>query len=308
MIASRSSKFLVGINTLIGGVLIVSTVVVGAVTLNVTHPVHLNKLDFLRDMGFLLVMLTVVLVAVVWNPSALIISAVLLVCYVGYIVLVFHRGDSAQLHYEALEHEALEHPHNVLFDQYSDVDDAASTSAQCGDRCYQRVDRLYALVELPVRVLQHSTIPLLESTADNLSIWQYYRWAYPIAVPGLLGLWLSTSDYGSTVEMYLTLALCVLVSIILALSLYILPAPIVPIVRTAPDKWGDFPGNEHYHSSRMYLQRTSLYIWLFVAFCSCIMWIDLTANALVAALSLLGDTIGIPKEFLGLTVLGQLSG
>jgi Ca2+/Na+ antiporter len=115
---------------------------------------------------------------------------------------------------------------------------------------------------------------------------------------------LSTSDYGTTVEMYLSLALCVIIALVLAFCVYILPSPILPVVRaTAPDKWGDFPGNEHYHSSHMYLQRTSLYIWLFVAFCSCIMWIDLTANALVAALSLAGDTIGIPKEFLGLTVL-----
>lgn len=47
----------------------------------------------------------------------------------------------------------------------------------------------------------------------------------------------------------------------------------------------------------------SVTIWLFVAFFSCMMWVDLLASELIAILSAFGSLVHIPSSFMGLTVL-----
>ena len=305
MIASRSTKFLVGINTLLGGVLVVSTIVVGTITLNISYQLHVNPTVFLRDMAFLIATLTIVTFAVWFNPGTLIVSGLLLFCYGIYIGLAFYRGDGDNVEYEPMGHTSMK---QSMQDRRQSLigggeEDEDEHTDQC-HRCMSQLGIWYELVEYPVRVVQHCTIPLLVDNESNQYLWRTFRWAYPVCVPALLAVWLSTSDFASSLEKYGSIALCLLIAVVLALCILYLPAPMeTPVMPMPSDRWGDFPGNGHRHSTVARLQRISLFTWLFVAFCSCIIWIDLTANTLVAALSLAGDRMGIPREFLGLTVL-----
>ena len=290
MIASRSDKILVGMNALLGGVLIASTIVVGSIILNVEEPLHVHKGDFVRDILFLMTALTIMTVTVIFNSNIAIASAILLICYVIYIGLVFLRGDSLHLHYDPLQYDLCSprSPHSDC--------STGGTDAHGARLCLTQIDTIHSFIEYPVRVLQHCTIPLLDETVTDCELWHKYRWTYPVLVPALLAVWLATSEFGSSLQIYLSITLCVVLAILLAIAVKYLPVPIEMYTESLENC-------APVHSETTLMRRISLYLWLLVAFCSCIMWIDLTANALVAALSLLGDRVGIPKEFLGLTVL-----
>jgi Ca2+/Na+ antiporter len=300
MIAARGrGKFLTGLNTLIGGVLIISTIVVGAVTLNVPIPLRLNWVDFLRDMLFLVVTVSIVLVAVLYNPAPLIIAGLLLLCYGTYIALVFVQGDNSQLQYEAVEHEE---ERRAMQEFLAESQGRTEPENNC-NTLLVRLDFAYSALEFPIRTLQHCTIPLLDGTLENYFLWQKFQWAYPFVVPLLVAVWLGSTEFGDGVHRFWSIAICLTISLFLILCLKCLPPPVTePVLPTTPDTWGDYPDIRQ-HSSHVQRKRIALFVWLLVAFCSCIMWIDLTANTLVAALSVLGQEIGVPQEFLGLTVL-----
>lgn len=307
MIASRSNKFLVGINTLLGGVLVVSTIVVGTITLNISYPLHVNPSIFLRDMAFLCTTLTIVAFSVWFNPGTLIASSLLLLCYAAYICLAFYRGEGDNTDYEHVGNTVVSNKKSIQDRRHSIIGGGEDGDEEEGDQCHRcmsQLDGWYELLEYPVRIIQHCTIPLLVDNESNQYLWRTFRWAYPVCVPSLLAVWLSTSDFASNMARYGSIALCLIIAVVLALCILYLPPPMeTPILPMPSDRWGDFPGNGHRHSTLAHLQRISLFTWLFVAFCSCIIWIDLTANILVATLSLAGDRMGIPREFLGLTVL-----
>jgi sodium/potassium/calcium exchanger 6 len=300
MIAARGrGKFLTGLNTLIGGVLIISTIVVGAVTLNVPIPLRLNWVDFSRDMLFLVVTVSIVLVAVLYNPAPLIIAGLLLLCYGTYIALVFVQGDNSQLQYEAVEHEE---ERRAMQEFLAESQGRTEPENKCNTLLI-RLDFAYSALEFPIRTLQHCTIPLLDGTLENYFLWQKFQWAYPFVVPLLVAVWLGSTEFGDGVHRFWSIAICLTISLFLILCLKGLPPPVTePVLPTTPDTWGDYPDIRQ-HSSHVQRKRIALFVWLLVAFCSCIMWIDLTANTLVSALSVLGHEIGVPQEFLGLTVL-----
>lgn len=300
MIAARNgARFLTGINTLIGGVVIVSTIVVGAVTLSVPYKLHLNPIEFLRDIAFLLATVSIILVATLYNSSPLLIAGLLLLCYGVYIALVFFQGDTSQLQYDALEHEA---ERQALAEFLADRQ-AIHERESALNKALARLEAVYTALEFPIRALQHCTIPLLEATMQNYVLWKNYWWTYPIAIPVLMGVWLDSTDFAADLQDTTIITICIAVGLGLTTCLYCLPAPVAePIIPATPDPWGEYPSAAE-HSSQARLKRISLFIWLFVAFCSCIMWIDLTANTLVSALTDVGKEMGIPSEFLGLTVL-----
>lgn len=139
---------------------------------------------------------------------------------------------------------------------------------------YSIFQKFCFVVELPVTLLRDMTIPTLEED----QWFKLYAIIHPISDSLFIAFLLGYSmDFIGNLPIAV---LCILVSLPLSFCIYLLT-----------------------HQSRPPRGKIFTIIWTLIAFGMCIFWIYLIAGELVTCLSALGNVLGIPSGFLGLTVL-----
>ncbi|KAF5772976.1 putative sodium/calcium exchanger membrane region [Helianthus annuus] len=286
----------IGLNSVLGGSIFVTTVVVGVMSLLITYQkkvVVVDKPNFIRDVVFLLVTLTNVLVIVIIGEIGLWLAIVFVLTYVVYILLVcyihfIHQkkqkqkqklvfgsvndgiGDDHVIRVPLLcsvEEENVVHP----------VEKVVHCEEQVVDRrsVVTIVNLLLYVVKLPVYLPRRVTIPVVTKE----------RWSKPFLVismvlgPLMVGVVWNTKEgslglKGSLVTYFVVGA----IGIGLGTCTYA------------------------FTSSTMPPQRC-LVFWYASGFLMSVTWTYVTCNELVSLLESLGNIIGMNPAIIGLTVL-----
>lgn len=302
-------------NTLVGGVMIVCTVVVGTISLCSNSAIVLQSREIGRDILFLLIALSGILVTVLLNVSPYLTACAYFLCYGIYMMIVFYTAKESEAAYDLIE-----------FSSSWDEEPPSPYAAEVGETVLAAISSLYTIVEYPFMLFQRASIPLVHACSEHETNWFAFSPYYPLGVPVLVAIWLGLTDYGNNVELIVRPIVCVAVGVVLWLALNFLPSPrshdnlhvtvqqikYAQAIEEAAMASASFraqqqqplPNDEQspgVHSALRH--RVSTGLWLFVAFCACIMWIDILAAALIFFLSTLGELLSIPSSFLGLTVL-----
>lgn len=301
VIAARSGNMLTGMNALLGGVVFVSTIVLGAIIISSKESLQLNSRNTVRDALFLMTAAACIVVTVYLSLNLLALACLFFGIYLAYITVIAGSIQSE------LQEDS---PSGKLVEIIVSVDDTPVVDYY--------IDYVFYPVEFIVETIQTASIPVYHiDPALHQRQWDKFSLFYPLTVPLLVLCWVGTDSIG-----VFQIILCVWLAIVLQTAKWFLPMPVLTTVHetetTEEDveltrTLGGEQTNTRYGAIDVEIdvdvvhltpqQRTSLYLWLAVSFVSCILWIDIIAAQLIACLSLLGEIINIPKSFLGLTVL-----
>ncbi|KAG9452052.1 hypothetical protein H6P81_004956 [Aristolochia fimbriata] len=289
----------VGLNSVLGGVFFVSSVVVGLISILVGgRGVSVDKPSFIRDVSFLLLALCSLLAILVLGRINIWGAVAFTSIYFLYVSVVstshcFRKANPRCISPlplinfgdESAEFRELEAPLLVSIDKEEPVwliKESPETDYQIGEDCspscfsssrfYSYGRKLLHLLELPLYLPRRLTIPVVCEV----------RWSKPFAVasatlaPCLLAvLWNSQMNSNKKLPVYLIGAL---IGIILGITAYISTEKSNP-----PQRF--------------------LFPWLAGGFLMSVIWTYITADELVALLVSLGHILGISPSVLGLTVL-----
>ncbi|KAM0045414.1 putative sodium/calcium exchanger membrane region [Helianthus debilis subsp. tardiflorus] len=280
----------IGLNSVLGGSIFVTTVVVGVMSLLITYQkkvVVVDKPNFIRDVVFLLVTLTNVLVIVIIGEIGLWLAIVfvstyavyiLLVCYIHFINQKRHKlvfvGDDIDDHFItvplllcSVEDENVVHPAEKVVHCEEQVVDKRSVVAI--------VNLLLYVVKLPVYLPRRVTIPVVTKE----------RWSKPFLVismvlgPLMVGVVWSTKEGGLGLKGSLVTYFVVgAIGIGLGTCTYAFTSRTMPPQRC-------------------------LVFWYASGFLMSVCWTYVTCNELVSLLESLGNIIGMNPAIIGLTVL-----
>lgn len=288
--------------------MIVSTVVVGTIALCSEQAIVLSSREIGRDIIFLLIALTGILTTVLLHVSPFLTACVYFLCYASYMVIVFHTAKESEGAYDPIEPTS------------SWDDEPPSPTAEVSETILSAIGSLYTILEYPFMLFQRSSIPLVHACTEHEDNWSTFSAYYPLGVPVLIAIWLGMTDYGSSVELIARPIVCLAVGLLLYAALKFLPSPrshdnlhvtaqqlkyaqAIEEAASTSAKLHAQKNHPYILQHSLFKHRLSTVLWLFVAFCTCIMWIDVLAAALIFFLSTLGNLLTIPSSFLGLTVL-----
>lgn len=301
VIAARSGNMLTGMNALLGGVVFVSTIVLGAIIISSKEDLHLNLRNTVRDAVFLLTAAACIVITVYLHLNPMALAALFFGIYLTYISVI---AGSMQTELEE------DHPSGKLAEITASEEDTPAIDYY--------IDLVFYPVEYMIETIQTASIPVYHiDSALHRQQWEKFSFFYPLTVPLLVLCWVGSDSVG-----VFQIIVCLWLSIVLITARWFLPMPVLTTAHETDSSVGDeeqsstlsgAPPSTRYGAIDVEIdvdvvhftpqERTSLYFWLVISFISCILWIDLIAAQLIACLSMLGEIINIPKSFLGLTVL-----
>nr|XP_043634635.1 cation/calcium exchanger 1-like [Erigeron canadensis] len=267
----------IGINSILGGAIFVTTVVVGVLSLLLSYRrkyVEVDKANFVRDVVFLLFALSSLLVVIIIGKITLWASLLFTSTYIIYICLVSY------MHFISIKNKRV--TSNTACGQsgqYHDLRLPLLISSPHKDKDVSNKKKVVMLIlnvmGLPFYLPRRLTIPLVTKE----------KWSKPFGVisvglaPIMLALIFTTQQgkMGSKSSLFI----CGM-SLVIGIAL-----GTCTLVRT---------------SSTMAPQKC-LIIWYASGFLMSVTWTYITAEELVSLLQSLGTIIGIKPSILGLTVL-----
>ncbi|XP_072988429.1 cation/calcium exchanger 1-like [Typha latifolia] len=264
----------VGLSSIMGGALFVSTVVVGLISLLVSSRcVAIDQKSFVRDLCFLILVLCSLLAMMVFGTITLWGSISFFSLYIAYIVLVWTSHYCGQRNLEELEVPLLKE---------SEVEDLESNNLVIVTYYKSSVSSwsyysswFFYLIEMPLYLPRRLTIPDVSEE----------RWSKPFAVASaafspvlLAAIWNSQSDQMSSEEKLTVYLVGSLVGIVLGL---------VALETT----------------EKAHPPEKCLFPWLAGGFLMSMIWTYMIARELVSLLVSVGRIVGISPAILGLSVL-----
>ncbi|KAI3748343.1 hypothetical protein L6452_11356 [Arctium lappa] len=269
----------IGLNSILGGAIFVSTVVVGILSLLISYRrkiVIVDKPNFIRDVVFLLFSLSNLLVIIIIGKISFSASILFASTYIIYICLVSY------MHFITMKKQILisiddDHQGSTL--PLLVCVNAQQKLVRSADKVVPNRKRiimlLFYIIRFPIYLPRRLTIPTI--TQD--------RWSKPFAVisvvlsPIMLALILNTQQakMGSKASLVIY-SLALLIGVALGTCTFA------------------------FTSSTMAPQ-TGLFLWHASGFLMSVVWTYITAEELVSLLESLGTIIGMNPSILGLTVL-----
>ncbi|XP_071738904.1 cation/calcium exchanger 1-like [Rutidosis leptorrhynchoides] len=264
----------IGLNSIVGGAIFVSTVVVGILSLLITYRrkyVKVDKLNFIRDVVFLLFALSNLLVIIIIGEINFWASIAFASTYIVYIGLVSY------MHIISIKKDGNINETYRQNGQYYDI--RLPLLVQSAEKVAPNKKKVIMLilfvVGLPINLPRRLTIPMVTQE----------QWSKPIGVisvvlapimlalifntqQGKMGLECSMVIYGAALVIGVTLGTCTFA----------------------------------FTSSTMAPQKC-LFLWYASGFLMSVMWTYITAEELVSLLQSIGVIIGLNSSILGLTVL-----
>ncbi|KAK1404586.1 Cation/calcium exchanger 1 [Heracleum sosnowskyi] len=288
---TRSGDGDVGLNSVLGGAFVISSIVVGVISILIKpNQIIVNKPSFIRDVVFLLFSLISLIVIIVVGRINLWVAICFASIYVVYISVVWtmHLSSSEQENFEVdgndlgeiriplLGYVDEEKCNSATKNVSEDSDEGQLSRCCCQKESSCRYLRLFLnVIELPLQLPRRLTIPMVSEE----------RWSKPFAVisvilaPTLLAtLWNSQKeDLNSKTKLVIYIA-SLLIGMVLGYIAF------VTTKMSRPPKLCLFP-------------------WLAGRFIMSITWTYIIAEELVSLLVSLGNIIGISPSILGVTVL-----
>ena len=301
VIAARSGNMLTGMNALLGGVVFVSTIVLGAILISSQEDLQLNSRNTVRDAVFLMAAAACIVITVYLNLPTLALASLFFGIYLTYISVI---ARSIQTEIEE------DHPSGKLMEITISEEDTPIVDYY--------IDLIFYPVEYVVEMLQTASIPVYHiDPVLHQKQWEKFSFFYPLTIPLLVLCWVGFENIG----VWQIIGVVWFTMVVLT-ARWFLPMPVLTTVHetvSSVEEGEQLRTLSGAHANATYgaidveidvdvvhltpQERTSLYFWLAISFVSCILWIDLIAAQLISCLSLLGEIINIPKSFLGLTVL-----
>jgi solute carrier family 24 (sodium/potassium/calcium exchanger), member 6 len=278
----------VGLSSVLGGALFVTTVVVGVISLTIgSHTVSIDRNSFVRDVLLLILALCSILTILVYKKISVWGSLSFLCIYIGYVLLVCTShfcGDDTRCDLESpllanSNSQIEENPVEIVIKEVVEGDKIVVLS----NYYYLKPDlsnrgwfQLFLhILELPLSLPRRLTIP--DITEE--------RWNKPFTVLSVLLapifvaiIWISQYE---DIPSKKTVSICV-ISIVIGLILFVIALKTTDM--SNPPKRATLP-------------------WLTGGFFMSVIWTYLVARELVALLVSLGYMFGINPSILGLTVL-----
>ncbi|KAJ4783036.1 Sodium/calcium exchanger family protein [Rhynchospora pubera] len=263
----------VGLSSVLGGALFVTTVVVGVIGLrgSRTVSVSIDRQSFIRDVLLLILAFCSVLTILVYKKISIWGSLSFLSIYIAYVLLVctshFCTATTSQLEAPLLPSSTSQVQITV---KEADCIELFSNSAH-----RSRLEMFWHILELPLSLPRRLTIPDITET----------RWHKPVAVLSVLfaPIFLSVIWNSQYEETGSTNALTIyIIGIVIGLLLCIIA--LKTTCESNPPKRAALP-------------------WLMGGFLMSVVWTYLVARELLALLVSLGYMLGISPSILGMTVL-----
>ncbi|KAL8217039.1 hypothetical protein R6Q57_023876 [Mikania cordata] len=288
----------IGLNSVLGGSIFISTVVVGVLSLLITYRhkiVVIDKLNFIRDIVFLLITLTNVLIIIVIGEICLWASVAFVSTYVIYILLVSYmhlmtmkKHKTVLDSYDAVNTinvddygQAIRAPLLCLIIDEENVVNPAEKGVLYEDQdvpCNTKrriINFLCYVLKLPIYLPRRLTIPVITKE----------RWSKPILVISMVLAPIMVALVWNTKAGHLGLKG--------SLVTYFVVSSIGVALGTC---------TYAFTSSTMPPQKC-LVFWYASGFLMSVTWTYVTCNELVSLLESLGNIIGMNPAILGLTIL-----
>ncbi|KAM7280510.1 hypothetical protein ACFE04_007644 [Oxalis oulophora] len=274
----------IGISTVLGGTSFVTCVVVGIISILV-HGKHvrINKVDFVRDISFFLLVLLSLLIIFVYNKTNLWAALAFSSIYVVYVLVVYiqdvRRKNAEELSgddIESVDTNAItkqgsdELSVSLLAKEIDEIDINFSNCAPSACNCAMNI------IDLPLSLPRRLTIPVVYE----------HKWSKPFAVASvtlapmfLSVLWMSPDEEGGASNPKIVVYVVgILLGIILG---------VIAFSRT----------NKSGPPTKFLLP------WLIGGFVMSVVWSYLIAQELLGLLASFGYIFGVSPSILGLTVL-----
>ncbi|KAK1429316.1 hypothetical protein QVD17_11523 [Tagetes erecta] len=282
----------IGLNSVLGGSIFVSTVVVGVLSLLITYRrkiVVIDKPNFIRDVVFLLVTLTNLLVIIIIGEISLCASVLFISTYIIYIFLVCYMHFISKKKHNSIHDSVIEDEDDyaVRIPLLRSIDDEEKVVHSAEKVVhYEEEDVQYNkkrgkmkfvcyVMKLPVYLPRRLTIPVITKERWSKGFLVISVVLAPIMVAviwntkeGNLGLKASLVTYFVVASIGVALGTCT----------YAFTSSTIP-----PQKW--------------------LVFWYASGFLMSVTWTYVTCNELVSLLESLGNIIGMNPSIIGLTIL-----
>ncbi|PWA42002.1 Sodium/calcium exchanger membrane region [Artemisia annua] len=279
----------IGLNSVLGGSIFISMVVVGVLSLLITYRekvVILDKPNFIRDVVFLLVTLTNLLVIIIIGRISLLISVIFVSTYIIYILLVWYMHFISTKKHKAILEAAKDNEHHFirvpllgLVDE-EEVVHPAERIVDCDEKIVpysekRCINMLLYVIKLPFYLPRRVTIPVI--TKDSWS--KSYLVTSVVLAPIMVALILNTQMGNLGLKTSLVMYFVVFsIGIALGTCTFAFTSSIMP-----PQK--------------------CLVFWYASGFLMSVTWTYVTCNELVSLLESLGNIIGMSPSIIGLTIL-----
>lgn len=280
----------IGLNSVLGGSIFVSTVVVGVLSLLITYRrkiVVIDKPNFVRDVVFLLVTLTNLLVIVIIGEISFCASVLFISTYVIYILLVCYMHFISMRKHNSVNDAFNDDVDEVRVPLLRSIDDEekvvhpAEKAVHCEEELVQynkkrgKMSFVCYVMKLPVYLPRRLTIPVITKE----------RWSKGFLVISVMLAPIMVAVIWNTKEGKLGLKG--------SLVMYFVVGSIGVALGTC---------TYAFTSSTMPPQRC-LVFWYASGFLMSVTWTYVTCNELVSLLESLGNIIGMNPAIIGLTIL-----
>ncbi|KAJ3687368.1 hypothetical protein LUZ61_016532 [Rhynchospora tenuis] len=276
----------VGLSSVLGGALFVTTVVVGVISLTTgSRTVSIDRKSFIRDVLLLILALCSILTILVYKKISIWGSLSFLCIYIGYVLLVCTShfcGDGTTCELEAPvlpnSNSQLEEGQVEILIEEAVEGDCIEVFSNClipNSANRSRLEMFLHILELPLSLPRRLTIPDIAEM----------RWHKPVAVLSVLfaPIFLSIIWNSQYEEIGSSNALSIyIIGIVIGLLLFIIALNTTH--KSNPPKTVTLP-------------------WLIGGFLMSVVWTYLVARELLALLVSLGYMLGISPSILGMTVL-----
>ncbi|XP_023739435.1 cation/calcium exchanger 1 [Lactuca sativa] len=277
----------IGLNSILGGGIFVSTVVVGVISILITYHrkvVILDRPNFIRDVVFLLLTLSNLLAIIIIGKITLWASLLFVSTYIIYILLVSY------MHFNTMKKQktilnAIDKDQDTRVPLLCSVDEenvlhVTETHVPCEEQAVSSMQKSYIgtffyVINVPFDLPRRLTIPMITKE----------RWSKPLLVisatlaPLMVALIWNTQEeiLGSNSSMVIYFV-AGSTGIVLGTCTFAFTSS-----RNPPEK--------------------CLVLWYALGFLMSVTWTYITADELVSLLECLGNIIGISPSVIGLTIL-----
>jgi solute carrier family 24 (sodium/potassium/calcium exchanger), member 6 len=276
----------VGLSSVLGGALFVTTVVVGVISLTIgSRTMSIDRNSFVRDVLLLILALCSILTILVYKKISIWGSLSFLCIYIGYVLLVCTShfcGDDARCDLQASllcnsNSQIEENPVEIVIKEVVEGDKIVVLSNYLIPDVSNRsqFQLLLHILELPFSLPRRLTIPDITEERWNKAFTVLSVFLAPIFVAII---WISQYE---DIRSKKAVSICVM-SIVMGIILFVIALKTTD--KSYPPKRATLP-------------------WLTGGFFMSVIWTYLIARELVALLVSLGYMFGISPSILGLTVL-----
>ncbi|KAK9079258.1 hypothetical protein SSX86_000928 [Deinandra increscens subsp. villosa] len=292
----------IGVNSVLGGSIFISTVVVGVLSLLITYRgkiVVIDKPNFIRDVVFLLITLTNLLIIIIIGEISLFASVVFISTYIIYILLVSYM------------HIISKQKHNRITDSVISVSSVNSVNSVNDDHVI-RVPLLGSMiidddnVVHPAEKVVHYEEQVVEYNKKRwIMRFLCYVMKLPVYLPRRLTIPVITKERWSKPFLVISMVLApIMVAVIWNTKQGNLGVKASLVMYVVVGSIGIALGTCTYSftSSTMPPQKC-LEFWYASGFLMSVTWTYVTCSELVSLLESLGNIIGMNPAILGLTIL-----